>query len=96
LTKTITLQQEEYLLKNSQYWIVSSKEAKELDYVEDEHGARIPVTLINFDIKRLLDIQTFQDIIENKIEHNKNLSLDQVDVFVEAILYYLEYDDFLD
>lgn len=83
-------------LANSEYWIVSSQEAKMLDYIEDERGARIPVSLASFDVKRLLDVQTFQDIIDNKLEHNPNLSLEKTDIFLEAIIYYLENDDFLD
>jgi hypothetical protein len=83
-------------LKNSQYWVMPSKEAKELDYIEDERGERTPITLKDFNVKRLLDVQTFKDIIELKLENHPELSLENIDVFVEAILYYLEHDDFLD
>jgi hypothetical protein len=83
-------------LKNSRYWVMSSKEAMELDYIEDERGARIPVTLKDFNVKKILDIQIFEGIIDLKLENSPELSLDQVDVFVEAILYYLENDDFMD
>lgn len=83
-------------LVNSEFWMVSSQEAKMQDYIEDERGARIPVSLESFDVKRLLDVQTFQDIIDNKLEHNPHLSLNNTDVFFEAIIYYLENDDFLD
>ena len=39
---------------------------------------------------------TFQGIIDLKMENNPELSLEDTDVFIEAILYYLENDDFLD
>ena len=83
-------------LKNAEYWVISSKEAKEQDYIEDERGSRTPVSLIEFNVKSFLDIQTFQDIIDLKLENNPELSIEQTDVFVEAIDYYLENDDFLD
>jgi len=83
-------------LKNSCYWVLSSKEIKEQDFTEDEHGRRIPMSLKDFDVKSLLDLQTFQDIIIIKLEKNPKLSLSQVDVFLEAILYYLQHDDFLE
>jgi hypothetical protein len=83
-------------LENAQYWVIASKEAKELDYVEDERGSRIPITLRDFNVKSLLDIQTFRAIIELKLENHPELSLNKIDVFVKAILYYLEHDDFMD
>jgi hypothetical protein len=67
----------------------------EFDYIEDERGGRIPITLKDFNVKKL-DIQIFKGIIDLKLENHPELSLDQVDVFVEAILYYLENDDFMD
>ena len=83
-------------MKRPKYWIVSSIEAKELDYFEEEGGSRIPISLKDFNVKSLLNVQTFQDIIDLKIENNPELKLSQTDVFLEAILYYLENDDFLD
>ena len=83
-------------LKNAEYWVISSKEAKEQDYIEDERGSRTPVSLIEFNVASLLDVQIFQDIIDLKLENNSELSIEQTDVFVEAIEYYLKNDDFLD
>ena len=83
-------------LKNSCFWILTSKEIKEQDFIEDEHNRRIPISLKDFNVKSFLDVQTFQDIIILKLEKNPNLSLDQVDIFLEAIMYYLEHDDFLE
>ena len=39
---------------------------------------------------------TFQGIIDLKMENNPELSLEDTDVFIEAIIYYLDNDDFLD
>jgi hypothetical protein len=83
-------------LNNAEYWVISSKEAKEQDYIEDERGSRIPSSLIEYDVKSFLDVQTFRAIIELKLENNPELSIEQTDVFLEAIVYYLEHDDFLD
>jgi len=83
-------------LANAEYWVISSKEAKEQDYVEGERGARIPVSLVEFEVKSFLDVQTFHDIILLKLENNPQLSIEKTDIFLEAITYYLENDDFLD
>lgn len=83
-------------IANAEYCVISSKESLEQDFVEDETGARTPISLVEFGVKRFLDVQIFKDIIDNKIEHNPHLTLEQTPVFVEAINYYLENDDFLD
>ena len=83
-------------LKNAEYWVISSKEAKEQDFIEDERRARIPISLVDFGVKSFMDVQIFQDIIALKMENNPELSLEDTDVFIEAIIYYLENDDFLD
>jgi hypothetical protein len=83
-------------IENAEYWIVSSKEGKEQGYIFGERGEMIPESLMEYNVKSLLDIQTFKGIIENKLEHNSKLSIEQTDVFLEAIVYYLENDDFLD
>jgi hypothetical protein len=82
-------------LKNAHYWVISSKEEKEEGYITDERGER-PVLLKDFDVKSLLDIQTFEDIIDLKMNNNPELKLEQTYGFLEAILYYLEHDDFMD
>ncbi|WP_387466217.1 hypothetical protein [Photorhabdus sp. RM323S] len=40
-----------------------------------------------------LDYQTFRAIIDNKLEHHPNATRDEL---LEAVVYYLEEDDFLD
>lgn len=47
----------------------------------------------NDNIKTLLELPTLSDIIDNKLEHHPNSSNDEL---LEAIIYYLEEDDFLD
>jgi hypothetical protein len=81
-------------LKKSKYWVTASKEEKEEGWLDD--GSFIPVILKDFNVKKLLDIQTFQGIIDLKMENNPNIKLEETDIFLEAILYYLENDDFLD
>ena len=83
-------------IANAEYWVISSKESLEQDFEEDEFGARTPISLVEFNVMSLLDVQTFKDIIDNKLEHNPDLTLEQISVFIEAINYYLENDDFLD
>lgn len=83
-------------LIDSEFWIIPSKEGRDLEYIEDDRGAQIPEIIYAFGVKRILDVQILQDIIDNKLEHNSTLSLDDTDVFLEAIEYYLENDDFLD
>ena len=83
-------------LENAEYWVISSKEAKEQDYIEGERGSRIPMSLVNFNVISFLDVQTFMGIIDLKMENNPELSLEDTDVFIDAIIYYLENDDFLD
>ncbi|CDL82251.1 DUF7716 domain-containing protein [Xenorhabdus szentirmaii] len=43
--------------------------------------------------KTWLDYQTFRAIIDNKLEHHPNATRDEL---LEAVVYYLEEDDFLD
>ena len=83
-------------LENAEYWIMSSEEEGELPFRIGENGSTIPEPIFDFGVKSFLDVGTFQDIIDNKLEHNPDLSLDNLSVFIEAIVYYLENDDFLD
>jgi hypothetical protein len=83
-------------IENAEYWVMSSKEKKELPFRMGKNGDTIPETIFDFNVKSFLSIQTLQDIIVNKLEHNPNLNISDVTFFVEAINYYLENDDFLD
>ncbi len=77
----------------AQFWFIPSKEAKEQDIIETEFG-NVPESLVEFKVKRFLDIQTFQDIIELKMEKESSLKLENTTDFIEAIDFYLENDDF--
>ena len=79
----------------SQFWVISSEEAIEQDVVETQYGS-VPESLVEFKVKNFLDVGTFQAIIENKFDHDSTLSTKNVDILIEAIDHYLEYDDFLD
>jgi hypothetical protein len=48
---------------------------------------------INHNLVNWLDLQTFEDIIDVKLTHHPDASRDD---FVEAVIYYLEKDTFLD
>jgi hypothetical protein len=65
---------------NSNYYITDDDE-EEFD-LED-----------NIKYKTFLDSATFQSIIYNKLEHHPNATTDQL---LDAIIYYLKEDDFLD
>lgn len=83
-------------LTNSQYWILSSKEQKDEDMIEVD-GECVPESVAPYHAKSFLSVGTFQDIIEVKLSNNPNLSVNMdADVFIEAINYYLENDDFMD
>ena len=43
-----------------------------------------------------LEVGIFQDIIDNKLEHNESLTTDDTEELIGAIDHYLEYDDFQD
>jgi hypothetical protein len=80
-------------IETAEFWFITSKEAKEQDTIETEFG-NVPASLVEYKVKRFLDVQTFQDIIELKLESDPNLTLMQTAIFIEAINYYLENDDF--
>lgn len=80
----------------SQFWILSSKEQKDDDMVEvdDEY---VPASIASYHVKSFLSVGTFQDIINVKLSNNPELSINtDINVFIEAINYYFENDDFMD
>lgn len=81
--------------RKSQFWVLSSKEAKDQDWIENVYGF-IPKSLSKLNAYSFLDVGTFQDIINNTMERNPSLSINDIDIFIEAINYYLENDDFQD
>jgi|GEM_PF-277112 len=90
---TEAIKQDNFL--ETQFWCISSKQAKDEEQVNTEFGT-VPTSLVPFKVKSLLDTGTFQDIIETKIENTPNLKLTDTAVFLEALNYYLENDDFQD
>jgi hypothetical protein len=78
--------------EESEFWVLSSKEKKEQDSIETKYGD-IPESLVEFDVTYFLEVGIFQDIIDNKLEHNDSLTTEEL---IGAIDHYLEYDDFQD
>lgn len=46
--------------------------------------------------QNFLFVDTFQDIIDNLLDNNPQFSIDDTDLIIKAINYYLENDDFMD
>ncbi|WP_445497320.1 DUF7716 domain-containing protein [Photorhabdus sp. SF281] len=69
-----------YISKASYYLPETEDELEDMDEMEDKY-------------KGWLEYQTFIAIINNKLEHHPNATRDEL---LEAVIYYLEEDDFLD
>lgn len=81
--------------KESEFWVLSSKEKKEQDSVETKYG-EVPESLTQFEVAYFSGVGIFQDIIDNKFDHNEFLTTEDTDVLLVAIEHYFEYDDFQD
>ena len=81
--------------EESEFWVLSSKEKKEQDSVETKYG-EVPESLAQFDVAYFSEVGIFQDIIDNKFDHNELLTTEDTDVLLAAIEHYFEYDDFQD
>ena len=81
--------------EESEFWVLSSKEKKEQNSIETKYG-NIPESLVEVDVTYFLEVGIFQDIIDNKLEHNESLTTDDTEELIGAIDHYLEYDDFQD
>ena len=81
--------------EESEFWVLSSKEKKEQNSIETKYGD-IPESLVEFDVIYFLEVGIFQDIIDNKLEHNDSLTTEDTEELIGAIDHYLEYDDFQD
>lgn len=77
------------------FWVLSSKEKKEQDSVETKYG-EVPESLAQFEVAYFSGVDIFQDIIDNKFDHNESLTTEDTDVLLGAIEHYFEYDDFQD
>jgi len=80
--------------ESSEYWVISSKEEKDEVLIETASGL-IPESLIKYDVSDYLSVDTFQDIIDNLLDNNPQISINDTEAVNEAINHYLEYDDFL-
>ena len=49
-----------------------------------------------FEVAYFSEVGIFQDIIDNKLDHNESLTTEDTDVLLGAIEHYFEYDDFQD
>ena len=49
-----------------------------------------------FEVAYFSEVGIFQDIIDNKLDHNESLTTEDTDVLLAAIEHYFEYDDFQD
>ena len=49
-----------------------------------------------FEVAYFSGVGIFQDIIDNKFDHNESLTTEDTDVLLAAIEHYFEYDDFQD
>ena len=81
--------------QESEFWVLSSKEKKEQDSVETKYG-EVPESLAQFEVAYFSEVGIFQDIIDNKFDHNESLTTEDTDVLLAAIEHYFEYDDFQD
>ena len=79
----------------AEFWVLSSDEEFDENTIETEYGD-IPESLVEFDVAYFLEVGIFQDIIDNKLEHNESLTTDDTEELIGAIDHYLEYDDFQD
>ena len=70
--------------EESEFWVLSSKEKKEQDSVETKYG-EVPESLAQFDVAYFSEVGIFQDIIDNKFDHNESLTTEDTDVLLGAI-----------
>ena len=77
-------------IKKAEFTLLASKEVD--DYAEEGRHL-VPAQLAGQGFVPWLDLGTFNAIIDNKLENSPNAT---VDALIDAIFYYLEYDDFMD
>ena len=78
----------------SGYWVLSSDEIVNQEVIKTPSGMLIPEELMKYDVSDYMSVDVFQDIIDNVLENNPEISVSDTKVISEAIDYYLEYDDF--
>lgn len=77
------------------FWVLSSKEKKEQNSIKTKYG-EVPESLAQFEVAYFSEVGIFEDIIDNKFDHNESLTTEDTDVLLGAIEHYFEYDDFQD
>ena len=77
------------------FWVLSSNEDKEQNAIETKYG-EVPESLAQFEVAYFSGVGIFQDIIDNKFDHNVLLTTEDTDVLLGAIEHYVEYDDVQD
>jgi hypothetical protein len=81
---------EEENLELGKYLVMESEEEDELIETEDDS---IPKQAYDRNMVALIEVETFKDIISFQNERNPSSNYKN---YMEAIGYYLSYDDFLD
>lgn len=77
----------------AEYWVISSKEAKDQELIETNTGF-IPESLVKYNVSDYLSVGTFQDIINNLLDNNSQISIHDINEIKNAVNHYIEYDDF--
>ena len=76
-------------LDSVEYWVISSKEAKDQELIETATGL-IPESLIKYEVSDYLSVGIFQDIIDNLLHNNSQISISDTAAVNKAINHYLE------
>lgn len=77
----------------AEYLVISSKEAKDQELIETNTGF-IPESLVKYNVSDYLSVGTFQDIINNLLDNNSQISIHDINEIKNAVNHYIEYDDF--
>ena len=90
-----SVEKKENDLKNAIFYVVDTIEGKSIEYMEGDLG-EVPVEIYCDDliVCELIETQTFQAIINRKIEANPKLDFSNPKIFIEALEFYLEFDTF--
>lgn len=81
-------------IAEAQFWAQSSAEAKEMEFIEEPQGRRLPICFAGMGVRSWLEVATFKDIVEVVLEREPAIGLHDAHAFRRAIEYYLEYDTF--
>lgn len=93
LTEVKTLPDVGWLYVDVDFSLDSKEDILEKNYYIAENRDESFDMEENQGIKTFLEAPTFSDIIENKFAHHPSATKEEL---IEAVIYYLEEDDFLD